>query len=217
MSKPSLRVYFVRHHSGHLTGTLIAARAGACDPPPAAFGVSEEDVLEQIEVRLQALLVSDEAVLLPYLWTEELSTHVVSVLVHPQAARNGRIVIGKRAVPLRLTYVSCKVEGGHLLVLPRFGWRLLVEELAMAPEVLRGVVATALLGDRPRSIHDFRREGEESVHTFAPRLLREGHGRRRAAPSVDTERPVLTAIAEELCERAARGKLPPLVGAAAEL
>jgi ATP-dependent Clp protease ATP-binding subunit ClpC len=218
VSRPGLRVYFVTRAGGRLTGTLMDRTGTRFDPPPpSAFGASEEEVYEQLEARLAEQVATTEeadtgAALARYLWEEEFQTRQVAVEVHPQAARQGRTVIGRRTIPLRLTYAHCPMPGGHRVLLPRFGWRFVLEDLEIAPEVLRGAVATALLGDQPRTIYDFRHEGPEYVRAWSPRLLTRDGGERQRPVDEGAARPVLAAVADDLVERAARGRLPPLVG-----
>ncbi len=122
-----------------------------------------------------------------------------------------RTVIGAREIPLRLTYCACKLpQGGYRVMLPRFGWWLVIEDLSIAAEVLRSAVSAALLGEKPRSIYDFRREGEEWVRAWLPRSASHAE----AADEEPDERrwPVAASVCEELVERAARAKLPSTLG-----
>lgn len=122
-----------------------------------------------------------------------------------------RTVVGaRREIPLRLTYCACKLpQGGYRVMLPRFGWWLVIEDLSIA-EVLRSAVSAALLGEKPRSIYDFRREGEEWVRAWLPRSASHAE----AADEEPDERrwPVAASVCEELVERAARAKLPSTLG-----
>ena len=72
---------------------------------------------------------------------------------------------------LELTYLASRIPaGGFRVLVPRFNWRFIVEDLAVAPEVLEHAVSTALLGEQPRSLYEFRAEGEEYVREWSPRI-----------------------------------------------
>jgi ATP-dependent Clp protease ATP-binding subunit ClpC len=206
---PALQVYFTLHHDGHLTGQLLRARQGGLfeDAPPSAYGRTEEEVLRQLAVRVAEL--SDAGSLDPFLWDAPLETRSLTVDVHPQTMHRRQPVVGKAEVPLRLTYVFGKAPGGaYRVLLPRFGWFFMLENLTIARDVLSRAVSSALLGEHPRWLYDFRREGEERVQAWRPA----GLDRDRSAGDGEEPRPpTLDAVAEELVARAARGKLPPLV------
>ena len=209
----SMRVYIVTHHDGRVTGHLMRTWSSFFDqPPPAAYGESVEDVLVQLEVILQEAIEAAGDTLDRYLWEETFRTRHVTVEVHPQTALENRYVIGKQRVPLKLTYSCCKLEGGGWRVmLPRFGWWFVVEDLDMAADVLRHAVSSALLGGDARWLYEFRAEGEEFVHewmpTFPPRKTSSTQGR------YDTTRfKTMNSIGEEWVERAQERKLPRPMG-----
>ncbi len=79
--------------------------------------------------------------------------------------------------------------------------------------MLRQAVGTALLGESSRSIYDFRLEGDEYVRAWSPRVQKAEALRRGDADPF----PTLRAVGEDLVERAARGKLPPILGVSPEL
>ena len=163
MSKQSLRVYFVRHDNGLRTGILMRAWDSFLDrPAPTAVGTTEEGVLTQLEDKLRAAVNTGQDTLSRYLWDETFETRVVVVEVHPQTAIKKRHVIGKRSTPIRLSYAWSKLQsGGYRVLLPRFGGRLILEDLSLAPEVLRNLLSTLLLGESPRWIYDFRAGTDE--------------------------------------------------------
>ncbi len=210
--KKSYRVYFVAHAGGFITGTLIRTWDGLFDrPAPSAIGTSEDDVLRQLDVLLQGLTAKGDDGPERYLWGEDFTTREVTLTARPQTVVKKRTVIGAREIPLRLTYCACKLpQGGYRVMLPRFGWWLVIEDLSIAAEVLRSAVSAALLGEKPRSIYDFRREGEEWVRAWLPRSASHAE----AADEEPDERrwPVATSVCDELVERAARAKLPPTLG-----
>jgi ATP-dependent Clp protease ATP-binding subunit ClpC len=210
MSDKSLRVYFTTHHDGRLTGLLLPAWSSFFDAPaPSAYGASEAEVYALLETRVQQMLLDDSSALERFLWEEPLQAKTLSVEVHPQTMHKKRPVIGKALVPLRLTYVYGKLESGAYRVLvPRFGWSFVLEELSIAREVLQHALATALLGEQPKGLYDFRHEGEEYVQSWDPGGLQPARGKtsdEEPAPAV------LEQIGEELTSRALGGKAPPLI------
>jgi ATP-dependent Clp protease ATP-binding subunit ClpC len=215
MSKKSFRVYFVTHLDGRTTGILLRTWSWFFDRrAPSAYGASEDDVLEQLEEQLHGMIATGSDVLERYLWDEDLGIRTITVEVHPQTSVKKKAVIGKRKVPLRLTYLHAKIGGGgYRVMLPRFGWQFILEDLSVAEDVLRQAVSSALLGESSRSLYDFRTEGDESVRDWSPRVREAAE---RVKPAED-EMPVLREVAEELVEKAARGKLPAILGESPEL
>jgi ATP-dependent Clp protease ATP-binding subunit ClpC len=215
-TKKSLRVYFVNHLDGRVTGILLRTWDWFFDRrPPSAYGTSEEDVYEQLHAQLHAIAAARDDSLDRYLWDESFDLRGITVEVHPQTSVKKRTVIGKRRIPLKITYLFSKIEGGgYRIMVPRFDWRFILEDLAVAPAVLRQAVSTALLGQEAKSLYDFREEGDEYVREWAPRIqFSEGAFARRE----EEEFPTLRAVAEELVEKAARQKLPLILGDAGEL
>ncbi|WP_437956330.1 AAA family ATPase [Sorangium sp. So ce119] len=216
MTKKSLRVYLIAHHDGRVTGILLRTWAFLFDrPAPSAYGASEEDVLRKIELELHARMATGEDDLDRYLWDESFEVRTLAVDVHPQTTVKRTPVVGQGRIPLRLTYLASKLaEGGYRVMLPRFGWSVILEDLSIAPEVLRQLVTSALMGESPRSLFDFRREGDEHVRPWSPRLASRAE---RSARRAGDERPTLGAVAEDLVEKAARQRLPLAVGESEEL
>ncbi|WP_433929476.1 AAA family ATPase [Sorangium cellulosum] len=216
MTKKSLRVYLIAHHDGRVTGILLRTWAFLFDrPAPSAYGASEEDVLRTIELELHTRMATGEDDLDRYLWDESFEVRTLAVDVHPQTTVKRTPVVGRGRIPLRLTYLASKLaEGGYRVMLPRFGWSVILEDLSIAPEVVRQLVTSALMGESPRSLFDFRREGDEHVRPWSPRLASRAE---RSARRAGDERPTLGAVAEDLVEKAARQRLPPAVGASEEL
>jgi ATP-dependent Clp protease ATP-binding subunit ClpC len=213
MRKKTFRVYFIPHDDGRLTGILLRTRERLFEArAPAAYGVSEADVYAQLERELKARDAAGKDQLDRYLWDEEFETRRVSVEVHPQAVIDKRTVVGARRIPLRLSYAYCPLpEVGYRVTLPRFSWWFLVESLEVASELIKNAVSAALLGEHPAWIYDFRHQGEEYVREWEPELVA-----RMAAPE-DVDRdvsnyPTVSRVGEDLVDRAARHKLPPLVG-----
>ena len=205
--KPSLRVYFVRHHDGKLTGTLLA-RGWIDGRAPAVLGATQDEVYAGL-TQLVADLVASEAID-PYLWDEQLNARTVTVEVHPLAVVQKRWVIGKDAIPLRLAFAWSKLDsglagrgGGFRVVLPRFDWWFILEDLEIAADVLSKAVSSAMLGQAAASLFDFRHLGPESIERWSPPIL----GRRKRTkktPETWAAFPTLHAVAEDLVQRARR-------------
>lgn len=199
--KASLRVYFVTHHDGKLTGSLLAR--DWAQQLPSAYGASEAEVYAGLEQIVSDMITREQA-LEPFLWGEELNTRTVRIEVHPLAVVQKRWVIGKDAIPLRLAFAWSKLDkGGYRVVLPRFDWWFILEDLDIAPQVLGQAVSSALLGEAARSVFDFRALGPERIEAWSPTVL----GRRKRKPS-QTQTwelfPTLHAVAEELVQHARR-------------
>jgi ATP-dependent Clp protease ATP-binding subunit ClpC len=214
VSKKSFRVYFTTHSDGRKSGVLTRSWSTWFDePPPAAYGATEDDVYMQLELRLQELEALQGASALDrYLWEEPFHTRMVTVDIHPQTAVKKRIVIGKKKIPLRLTYAYCPMPSGFRVMLPRFDWWFICEDLDLAPEVLRSSLSSALLGQNPRWVYDFRHEGPEFVREWTPKILMRADDRKVVKKEEEQHLPNLEAVAEELTDKALRGKLPPIVG-----
>jgi ATP-dependent Clp protease ATP-binding subunit ClpC len=218
VSEPkSCRVFFVTHADGRQSGILLRRWDGRFEKPaPAAYGRTEEEILGQLELALREIHAL-EGGLDRYLWEETFTVHRADLSVYPQTTLKRQSVVGKKRIPLRLTYVACRLPSGpYRVVLPRFGWWLLLESLDVAEETLRNAVSAALLGEDPRWLYDFRREGDEYIRSFLPSFLtrekREAAAATTKAQELTEQFPVVTSVAEEWVERAARHKLAPVYG-----
>lgn len=239
----SLRVYFVSHESGYKSGTLMRRFDLFFDkPPPAAFGDSEEAIFRQLERMLIDLEAKNPADVERYLWTETFETRRVDVQVFPQSNIGRRSVIGKRTIPLRLTFayaplvhgkggasgpgstgspgigspgqgagIPASESAGFRVMLPRFGWWFVLEDLDIAPQVIRQSIASALMGEAQRWVYEFRHEGEEYVKEWSPPFLERRTGR-AVEDSDEGLFPTMVEIAEELVAKAERKRLAPAVG-----
>ncbi|MBH23179.1 MAG: ATP-dependent Clp protease ATP-binding subunit ClpA [Myxococcales bacterium] len=215
MSRRGLRIYFMTHADGRLTGTLMRTWEFFFDSaPPSAYGASEEQVKWQLEQKIQQFLLDRSDTLDRYLWDASFKTRLVSVEIHPQTVIKKRPVIGKKRVPLRLTYAWSETAAGTFRVMvPRFGWQMVLEDLEVASEVLRQAVSTVLLGGQSSWMYDFRYEGREYIDEWTPELLGRLANQSEAEQS-DRERfPALDSVAEQWVARAKRRKLPPVLGA----
>ncbi|MBN9160549.1 MAG: ATP-dependent Clp protease ATP-binding subunit [Myxococcales bacterium] len=213
MSKKSLRVHVVVDENGWRIGTLLRTWDGPFDrPPPSAFGATMEDVLAELEAKLEAMQIDGQDSIDRYLWDESFRSEKIRVDVHPMSSIKKRPVIGKKEVPLVLTYAYCPIEGGgYRVTLPRFGGWFVVEDLSLAPEILRHAVSTILLGENPRWIYDFRQLGSEYVTEWSPSILlrpaSSAAWKREEDPHTE-----LVRVSDELVDRASRGKLAPVIG-----
>jgi ATP-dependent Clp protease ATP-binding subunit ClpC len=199
--RSSLRVYFVTHHDGKLTGSLLAR--GWAEQLPSAFGGSEAEVYAGLEQMITDML-GHEGAIEPFLWDEALNVRTVNVSVHPLSVVQKRWVIGKDAIPLRLAFAWSKLDkGGYRVVLPRFGWWFVLEDLEIAPQVLSQAISTNLLGEAARSLFEFRTLGPERIEIWSPPVL--GRRKRRDHDGSSAEAfPTLHAVAEELVQNARR-------------
>ena len=209
--KASLRVYLTPHADGHLTGQLIPRWSGFfTPPPPSAYGLSEDEVLGRLEGLVRGLDASKDS-LERYLWREQFETRSVRVEVHPLTVVKKRLVVSRQVLPLVMTYAWSTLEaGGYRVLLPRFGWSWVLEDLDMAPEILRQEVSAALSGQDARWVFEFRQQGEEEVREWAPRWLGSLAGGSDGWEYEAYE--TLHQVAEDLVDLAARRRLPPVVG-----
>ncbi len=219
MAKLNFRVYFITHFDGRKTGIMMRNWSSWFDaPPPSAYGEDEQDVLQQLEVLLLEKDATGGDHMGRYLWKEEFELKSASVDIFPQSVIKKRPVIGKRRIPLRLSYAWSKMEGGAFRVmLPRFDWWFVLEDLSCAGEVLRGALTTALLGEEPRWIYDFRYEGEEYIREWSPDLLGRLYEPKEEHDHLLAEFPQLCQAADELVHQAAKHKLGRTWGGADEL
>ena len=206
MGRPSFRVHLVTHHDGCITGRLLPS-GGREATPPSGYGQTREQVLAQLELAVEEQRSGLEG----YLWADAVELHHVRVKVHPQSVVKKRHVIGKEEIVLQITYASSKQEaGGYRVLVPRFGWWFVLEDVAMASGVIKQAVSTALLGEDGGSLFSFRPESGEEIIEWSPRLSR-GTSRGRAEPEGSTT-PTLHAVAEELVARARSKRGRPVVG-----
>jgi ATP-dependent Clp protease ATP-binding subunit ClpC len=210
MSEKSLRVYFTTHHDGRLTGQLLPVWDSFFDdPPPSAYGNSAAEIYALLETRIRMMLLEAPAALERFLWEETLEARTITVEIHPQTVHKKRPVIAKALVPLKLTYVYGKLESGAWRVrVPRFGWSFVIEDLSIAREVLQNALTTALLGEKPKGLYDFRHEGAEYVSSWDLGWLQRDNKR---GAGEDRPPEVLEQISEELTSRALGGRQPALV------
>jgi ATP-dependent Clp protease ATP-binding subunit ClpC len=164
MARPTFRVHFVTHHDGSHTGRLLS-RSGSLSSPLAGHGPTEEAVFSQLSLALEEFDHSVEE----FLWEETLRVRRVKVAVNPQMVVKKRAVIGKETIPLQVTYAWTEQErGGVLVMLPRFGWWFVLEDVEMAPSVIRQAIGQSMLGEKPRSMFEFRGLKDERIVPWSP-------------------------------------------------
>ncbi|MEL6760305.1 MAG: AAA family ATPase [Myxococcota bacterium] len=213
--KPSLRVYFVTHRDGRLSGILMRRRESLFEnPPPSAYGSSVDDVLAQLAVALQVRIAVEDDTIERYLWRESFHTRTIDVELYAATMVKKQPVIGARSVPLRVSFCWSRLTyGAYRVVLPRFGWWMILEDLEIAAEAIEHEIASAMLGTDPQWIYDFRHEGEEFVTEWSPDWSATGSSNASTENNERLERfPVMSAIADDLVERAARRRLPSVLG-----
>ncbi|MEQ8458867.1 MAG: AAA family ATPase [Sandaracinaceae bacterium] len=212
----SLRVHLVELDDGRVLATLIRTRESFFDAfPPSAYGETTEDVLGQLDVALRGLLATREDELARYLWKESFHVRAVPLSIHPATVIEKQPVVGKREVPLRLSYVWCEMKSGAFRVmLPRFRWWMMLEDLESARKVLEQAVSGALLGEDPAWLFEFRRQGDERVIEWTPDWLKK-QASRPESPLLSFARPkvpTMEAVADDWVARAAKKKLAPVIG-----
>ena len=206
MARPSYRVYLMTHDDGRMTGLLVPA-LGVRGGLPAGYGDDEQSVLAQLQLTLQ----ENRERAAEFLWEQSLSMRRVKVKVHPQSVVKKRHVIGKQDIEISIGYATAPVSaGGHLVIVPRFSWWFVLEDLAMAPSVIRQAVSMAMLGGEGASIYAFRETTEEKIIEWSPPLSPPSAASRRAQQAMGEG--VLPSVAEDLVDRVRRRKGRPIIG-----
>lgn len=200
--KPGLRVLFTHHPDGSVTGSLLLK--GWAEQIPSSFGASEEAVLAGLEQLVTDRLADDSGAMDAFLWDEQLSVRTVQFEINPLSVVDKRWVIGRETIPLRMSFAWSRLpKGGYRVLLPRFNWWFILEDLESSAQVLRQAVSSELLGRQAASLFDYRDLGEVRVVEWTPPLL--GRRRReRGLPNTYEAFPTLRAVAEERVERSRR-------------
>jgi ATP-dependent Clp protease ATP-binding subunit ClpC len=184
-------------------------------PPPAAMAEDVETALKRLAPQA-ALLVDnddDDGDLDRYLWTEELELRRVEVEIHPGRPDPRGYVIAKSTVPIKLGYAAAKLDGVKLyrVIVPRFDWSFVTEDLQTVSETIRSLVFAALVGDSPASLYDLRREVDEQIVVWEP--VEAPIGKKTKKDEDEPEpAPTLEAVAEDWVAMARAGRLTPTVG-----
>lgn len=216
-AKRACRVYLVTHADKRVTGILMRTWRGFFEgPPPMAYGATVDEVLTQLEVELRARRARGGEDLDRYLWTETFETATIEVEILPQSSVGKQVVVGGRPIPLSLTYAYAKLaSGAYRVTLPRWEWWIVVGELADAGRVLRTVISASFLGEKPKWVYDFRREGPERVLTWTPRSLAklaESEQDDNSDAQIAEDFPETSKVAEDWVLRAKRRRLQSVVG-----
>ncbi len=216
MSRPSFRVFVTEHHGGLVSAVLLRRYRVLFDtPPPAAMAEDVETALARLAPQAALLAEHTESVG-RYLWSEHLDLRRVEVDIHPGRPDPRGYVISGSTVPIRLGYAAAPLAGATgdqrlwRVLVPRFDWSFVAEDLDAVPDTVRALVFASLIGDTPGSLYDLRREQREEILEWSPV---EAGGAKRASSGDDGETlPTLEAVAEDWVQLARAGRLPPTVG-----
>jgi ATP-dependent Clp protease ATP-binding subunit ClpC len=211
MTKRAFRVFVTRHHGGLTSAVLLRRYRMLFDgPPPAAMAADEDTALARLAPQAAYLVEEDEAE--RYLWTEELELRRIEVEIHPGRPDPRGYVIAKAMVPLRLGYAAAKLDGAPLyrVLIPRFDWSFVAEDLASVPDTVRALVFSALVGDNAASLYDLRREPDEKILEWSP-IEAPVTAAKQSGEEPDPA-PTLEAVGEDWVAAARAGRLPAVVG-----
>ena len=211
MTRPAFRVFVTTHHGGLCSAVLLRRYRLLFDPPPpAAMAGDVETALARLAP--QAALLVDNAEAERYVWTEQLELRRLEVEIHPgRPDPRGTVITGAR-VPIRLGYAAAKVEGAplHRILIPRFDWTFVTEQLATVPDTIRALVFATLTGDSSASLYDLRREVDEAIVEWRP--IEAPLRKAAAAGEAREPAPTLEAVAEDWVALAGAGRLRASVG-----
>jgi ATP-dependent Clp protease ATP-binding subunit ClpC len=211
VTRPAFRVFVTTHHGGLCSAVLLRRHRMPFDqPPPAAMATDAETALARLAPQAALLVENGDAE--RYTWTEELELRRVDIDIHPGRPDPRGHVVASARVPIRLGYAAAKLDGAPLyrVLIPRFDWSFVTEQLATVPDTIRALVFAALIGDSPASLYDLRREIDEQIVEWRPVEA----PLRKVADSGDSREPTptLEAVAEDWVALAGAGRLPPSVG-----
>ncbi len=212
MSRASFRVFVTQHHGGLTSAVLLRRYRILFDQsPPASMAEDVETALARLAPQA-ALLADDHNAVARYLWTEKLDLRRVEVDIHPGRPDPRGYVISGTTVPIRLGYAAAKLDGAPLyrVLVPRFDWSFVAEDLGAVPDTVRALVFSSLIGDAPGSLYDLRRERSEEIIEWSP--IEAGGKTRNTANEDGDPLPTLEAVAEDWVALARAGRLPPTVG-----
>jgi len=212
MSRPTFRVFLTKHHGGLTSAVLLRRHRVMFDtPPPAAMAVDAETALARLAPQA-ALLADDPDAVKRYLWTEELALRRIEVDIHPGRPDPRGYVIAGTTVPIRLGYAAAKLDGAPLwrVLIPRFDWSFVAEDLDAVPDTVRALVFASLIGDAPTSLYDLRREVSEEILDWSP--IEANTSKKSASADDGDPAPTLEAVAEDWVGRARANRLPATVG-----
>ncbi len=216
MTRPSFRVFVTQHHGGLTSAVLLRRYRVLFDPPPpAAMAEDAETALTRLAP--QAALIAEEPEnAARYLWTEQLELRRIDVDIHPGRPDPRGYVIAGATVPIKLGYAAAPLAKAHgdrrlyRVLVPRFDWSFVAEDLHAVPDTVRALVFSSLIGDAPASLYDLRREIDEQIVEWSP-IEAAARVRTKAARTADPA-PTLEAVAEDWVDMARAGRLPAVVG-----
>ena len=206
MSRRSFRVFVTHHHGGLVSAVMLRRyRAMFEAAPPAAMAVDADTALARLAAQA-ALIAEDPDQAERYLWDERLDLRRVEVDIHPGRPDPRGYVISGATVPIRLGYAAAKLDGAELyrVLVPRFDWSFVAEDLQAVPDTIRSLVFASLVGDAPASLYDLRREIDEQIVEWSP-----VEAATRTARRTDSEAepaPTLESVAEDWVARARAGR-----------
>ena len=212
MTRASFRVFVTKHHGGLVSAVLLRRFRLMFDtPPPAAMAEDVDTALARLAPQA-ALLAEDSDNIARYHWSEELELRRIEVDIHPGRPDPRGYVISGATVPIRLAYAAAKLDGAplHRVIVPRFDWSFVAEDLAAVPDTIRSLVFSTLIGDNAASLYDLRRELDESIVEWSPidaaaRAKTKGKDEPEPAPTLE-------AVGEDWVALARAGRLPATVG-----
>ena len=211
MTRPAFRVFVTTHHGGLCSAVLLRRHRMPFDqPPPAAMAGDAETALARLAPQAALLVENGEAE--RYTWTEDLELRRVDIDIHPGRPDPRGHVVASARVPIRIGYAAAKLDGAPLyrVLIPRFDWSFVTEQLATVPDTIRALVFAALIGDSPASLYDLRREIDEQIIEWRPVEA----PLRKAADAGESRSPAptLEAVAEDWVALASAGRLAGSVG-----
>jgi ATP-dependent Clp protease ATP-binding subunit ClpC len=216
MTRPSFRVFVTKHHGGLTSAVLLRRYRVLFDPPPpAAMAEDQETALTRLAP--QAALIAENAHNAErYLWTEQLELRRIEVDIHPGRPDPRGYVIAGATVPIKLGYAAASLaKMPHdprlwRVLVPRFDWSFVAEDLDAVPDTVRALVFATLIGDAPGSLYDLRRELDEQIIEWSP-IEAAARVRAKTASEGDPA-PTLEAVGEDWVGMARAGRLSPVVG-----
>src|SRR5439155_24854594 len=142
ISRASFRVFVTRHHGGLTSAVLLRRYKLLFEPPPPAAMAEDLDTALTRLAPQAALIAEDSDNAERYMWTEELELRRIEGDIHPGRPDPRGYVIAGSTVPIRLGYASAKLDKAQLyrIVLPRFDWSFVAEELGGVPDTIRAPV-----------------------------------------------------------------------------
>jgi ATP-dependent Clp protease ATP-binding subunit ClpC len=211
-AKPTFRVYVTTHHGGLTSAVLLRRWRTLFDPPPpAALAADLETALARL-APAAALIADEYDDAVRYTWTEALELRRVEVEIHPGRPDPKGYVIAAATVPIRLGYAAAPIKDSKLyrVIVPRFDWSFVAEDLRAVPETIRALAFSALVGDHPAQLYDLRRELDEQIVEWSPVDVAARMKARKQAAAEPA--PTLESVGEDWVELARGNRLAGVVG-----